>query len=543
MKALILLLALFQSWPDAAAFLEGAASPEELDSETYERYEHLAAHPLELNSIPLRALQRSGLLDPYRCACIDDYRTRCGPVASYTELGAIDGIGPDTAAALRFFTRLDAGSLTGAPDGAPAFDAALKTSVRRSYSSPSTAASAAMKSSLKYRGYELDAAFNAAAAARKASFCLSGTHLFAGDFNARFGHGLGLWTGTSMNTLRKASSFIRGASGLTACRSYSGVNAIRGIGAELTPGPITISAFAGTKASAPQELLLGANARYLSHRGTYGISYYHTGKLREQGVCALLSADAHLTLGHFGLWGEMALSGAPAFVAGVSWYPAYRVTLAAALRCYPAGYSGFGGGAFSSYGAWRDERGLSLALDAGPFSITADAALRPEAGKYKHRAVALYEPSWHWGSVEAGARLRYAPSYTDGGWKHDCRAVFNICAHDGVLNASLRADRVIVPETGGKGSQGLSLSAEAGWRGDLTVFLNAGIFATDGYESRIYIYERDIPGSFNVPSYYGHGWHCGLYAAWKCLYLQAGFAALKEKGIRENVHLGLKIRI
>ena len=58
--------------------------------------------------------------------------------------------------------------------------------------------------------------------------------------------------------------------------------------------------------------------------------------------------------------------------------------------------------------------------------------------------------------------------------------------------------------------------AEAGFRADaLKVWLRGGIFKVDEWDDRIYVYERDAPGSFTVPARYGRGWNASLYAAWK----------------------------
>ena len=57
--------------------------------------------------------------------------------------------------------------------------------------------------------------------------------------------------------------------------------------------------------------------------------------------------------------------------------------------------------------------------------------------------------------------------------------------------------------------------AEAGFRTDaLKVWLRGGIFKVDDWDDRIYVYERDAPGSFTVPARYGRGWDASFYAAW-----------------------------
>lgn len=41
------------------------------------------------------------------------------------------------------------------------------------------------------------------------------------------------------------------------------------------------------------------------------------------------------------------------------------------------------------------------------------------------------------------------------------------------------------------------------------------MFMIDKWDDRIYVYERDVPGSLNVPAYYGRGWNASLYSGWK----------------------------
>ena len=49
----------------------------------------------------------------------------------------------------------------------------------------------------------------------------------------------------------------------------------------------------------------------------------------------------------------------------------------------------------------------------------------------------------------------------------------------------------------------------------LSTSLRMGAFMIDDWEDRIYVYERDAPGSFNVPAYYGRGMWWACYMSWK----------------------------
>ena len=37
----------------------------------------------------------------------------------------------------------------------------------------------------------------------------------------------------------------------------------------------------------------------------------------------------------------------------------------------------------------------------------------------------------------------------------------------------------------------------------------------DNWDDRIYVYERDAPGSFTVPARYGRGWDASLFLSWQ----------------------------
>lgn len=47
------------------------------------------------------------------------------------------------------------------------------------------------------------------------------------------------------------------------------------------------------------------------------------------------------------------------------------------------------------------------------------------------------------------------------------------------------------------------------------------MFKVDNWEDRIYVYEREAPGNFNVPSCYGRGCRASLLLGWRGLYLRA----------------------
>jgi len=56
---------------------------------------------------------------------------------------------------------------------------------------------------------------------------------------------------------------------------------------------------------------------------------------------------------------------------------------------------------------------------------------------------------------------------------------------------------------------------ELGWKGKVALWLRGAVFKVDNWEDRIYVYERDAPGNFNVPVLYGRGWNSSAVAGVK----------------------------
>lgn len=46
----------------------------------------------------------------------------------------------------------------------------------------------------------------------------------------------------------------------------------------------------------------------------------------------------------------------------------------------------------------------------------------------------------------------------------------------------------------------------------VSIYGTAGYFDTDSYDSRIYVYERNVMYNFSFPSFYGNGIRCTLAA-------------------------------
>ena len=49
----------------------------------------------------------------------------------------------------------------------------------------------------------------------------------------------------------------------------------------------------------------------------------------------------------------------------------------------------------------------------------------------------------------------------------------------------------------------------------VSVYMRGEFYRIENWDDRIYVYERDAPGTFNVPAYYGKGNNLSLVAAVK----------------------------
>ena len=81
---------------------------------------------------------------------------------------------------------------------------------------------------------------------------------------------------------------------------------------------------------------------------------------------------------------------------------------------------------------------------------------------------------------------------------------------------------------------------EPGYVSDrLSLHARATLFASDNWDQRIYIYERDAPGNFNMKAYYGRGWAASAVAGWKIkkqrVHLRASLTD-SNRGTRLELH-------
>ena len=481
---------------NAVLHLSGAASVEELTESELERYQSLAERPLELNLASRSQLLSTGFFTPFQVESILDYIRSNGDILSTAELAAVPGIGLQMAKDLEFFFVMNSSGLLGASKkGSLYADAQMRQSVRSGKWTSALKASSTLDSRYSAR-FAIKNETLTSASLSYSGRTLSG--LIVGSFSARFGQGLLMWSGFSLSGLSTVSAFSRNASGLAPCSTFSPESCFNGVAAAVDLGRSTISLAADFQGV---QML---NLNHLWKRTSASLTAVHS----PEGYRA--SADLRTTLGKCTLLGEGALDlvgGGTAALLGAVWNIAYGKKSALLLRAYSPSYSSPWAGAARSSTKVSNEYAASAGVQLPWLSATADAAWHPSGGDWQYKGIVNLQHSW--GALTPSLKIstRYRPQAEKENLRTDIR--FDLDGSWGELQAHLRVNALRCVSWGWLGY------AEAGWKGDASLWLRATIFDIGSWADRIYVYERDVPGSFNVPAYYGRGYALSLYAGWK----------------------------
>ena len=508
---------------DAVMRFMGVDSPEDLDAAEVERLEDYLERPLRINMASQSRIQASGLLSPYQMASLSDYRARHGNVMSYTELAAVDGFGPDAVQKLRPFISLEcrevhaeamkprhdlavktAGKVTGMPVEGD-WNYGLKYCFRTDRMTASIGTSKPYSSESPwpetYTG--------------SLSVDFSKIRVVMGDFNARFGQGLALWSGAFMTSLNTPDAFMKKPSGISGTWSFTGSSALTGVAAETTAGRLKITAMMAVPGVKDMKrhpekvtLLPAANLTYLTRYGHASMTY----------AGSKVSIDEAFCIRGVNLFSEAAYDFAErrmAAVCGTQFNASEKLRLASLARYCPGdSYQA----AFS--GAFRTSRPDS----EGTFSV--DAVCYPLGkGKEENHSVQVKAlASWECAlSQSLRFKLRLSERFRTWGsrFRTDLRSDFTYTEGPWIVNMRLNALMCV-------GTAFVGYLEEGRKTEEMSVYLRQGVFFVDDWEVRIYVYERDAPGSFNVPAMYGRGWFVSAVASarinWKIrLYARASY--------------------
>ncbi len=489
-----------QAWLGAAVLLSGAGEAESMDESVLERFEAMHARPVPLNLASRSRLLSSGLLTAYQVASLTDYRLRYGDILSVEELALVDGFGREVAEALVPFVSFRSASLPGVADS-------IRSPVRQHLEFRTKGPAFKYRLCLGERaeaGFSWKGAFPAGAYGVYYGDGRLGK-VVAGRFNVRFGQGLAVWSGFVIEDLLTPSSFVKKASGISPTHSYNPESAFLGAAADFAFGRWDLSVYAADSGS-------GVNAGWSWRSGRAGLSVI----LPDYRSPPRISTDVRWNPRGVQLFGELAFAPAKGHVAAVGGLlTPIGEHLQAALRLsvLPSAYTHKKYGEYSAvasigftagkYVQLKGRTGFGASEIRHRGALAASYAAMPIPGEDPRRYMLKIKAEWRWRispscdlQVRASERLR---NYASERSRTEVRADFGWS--DGIWCSRCRLDGVWCD--GG----GILAYAEGGYSGSFLSFsARCTIFRTAAWASRIYSYERDAPGNFNVPAYYGEGW-------------------------------------
>lgn len=521
-------------WLRAALELTGGAEEEALDEQALARFDHYRNHPVRINRLPRSRLLATGLFSVYQVATLLDYRQHEGDVLSVTELARIDGFGIRNARALAPFLSFASDRLPGQTEE----DDRLQAGATFRATKGSAGWQGSGKALVEGRRWEAGLAGKAVPGDRPA--LTSGFAAFqgrrlpltviAGDFQARFGQGLALWSGFSLSGIPTVTALYKRPAGLSPVRSYGG-SGYRGLAADLSLGRWTLSAFAAARSG----LLSGGNLSWYGKYGQVSVTAFH-----DPAGSSKWAADGRFCLGGTECFAEVARDRAASCTAVVGGlvFPWGESRLGLVRRHYPADYAPEHAGAIRSGTKVRDEEGLTLAFGNALLDLSLDAAYHPSRREGQLKGVfsgTLQRGAWTW-------KWRLAERYRSAAPRNrtDVRADLGWTRGAWTLNARLNAVR--------SKRTGWLAYAESGWQqGNWLAWLRGTLFRVDDWEDRVYAYERNAPGSFSVPAYYGRGFGVSCYAGrkgkhWKA-WLQASLLAYPWMETKKPGKAGLRLQV
>ena len=565
----------------------GYGAAEEIDAEEMERFERMMSHPVRINHSDQTRLNECGLFTRYQTASLLDYRIRHGDVLSFTELSAVDGFGQEFVRKLRPFISLESGRPAGQrPDTSRYFSHELE--LKAGITSPGSVKGAyGVRYKMEdHRSLQVSLAISkSSGASRPDDFTgnviwnlpRSQTRFIIGSFNARFGQGLALWNGMSISGINKPSTFLKRASSLSGSSSFTGNYAYKGGAVETLFKRFRLTALSAvTDIKDGFGLMPAANLSWLLPSGQLGLTHYADVRTASGGVRIpdmKSSFDMAFTVKGTDLFGEITydwVSSATAALAGTVFPAGENMRLAAMIRYYPSTFNPANSAALRSLTSCMNEYGSSLSAEfkSGKWldisgaegfgtsvrrfdgSVSLDAACFPQSKSdnalYSAQMKALAEFKWMLTGAFA-VKIRVSERIRSWGlpYRTDCR--LDLFYYSRFIDASLRINALKCD------GYGILSYAEGQFKyGAFKTCLRIGGFCIDDWDDRIYAYERDVPGSYNVPAFYGRGFWTALtgslrLARWGRVYLRTAFTGYpfveKKKPGKAELKLMLKIKL
>ena len=245
------------------------------------------------------------------------------------------------------------------------------------------------------------------------------------------------------------------------------------------------------------------------------VTYYNQYQMYD-GWMGNIAADAVVSWGHWRFFAEAAFSAnlKPAAIAGAVLSSSYNFEASASVRYYDKGYIAPHAGAYSTISSVSNQCRPVLSLMVRPLRGLLVTSFS-EAVYYPSPRYRVETPS---GAVYERLRVEY----TSGGWSISAQDSYMWQSSDnsnkhtlklavkgewGRWKGSVRSGAVLLRRDG-EISKGVALSASVSrefGRMRHSAAASLSLFNTVGYDTRVYLYEKDLPGSFSSQYYYGKG--------------------------------------
>lgn len=513
---------------EAVRRLLGESDVESLDAGQVDLYSDLFRNPVDVNRENHSSLESTGLFTPFQIASLIDYRERHGHIQSMVELASIDGFTDEFVNNLKPFIVLEPSlQRTGKTDRFSGdFSTRCGYKVDPSKDVGRQTYGFKGRTHMEVKAYKVHMTFAATEpydSVRIYPTVYSGSLMLQhragkvvlGDFNARYGQGLCMWNTATFSSLNAPSAFMKRPSGISAVNSFTGSSALTGLAADLMAGRWQVSAMLSVPGiknlkKRPDDIRLSPVLNVMRY-GRFGhfacthmmsfSSFLYPDFLIPQ---MRTSIDGSYCVRGVNVFGEGMydwVSGYISFLSGIEFALAENTRAASMIRYLPS--SNEHGTAMAVESSFKKHR-IQTSIDAlyHPISKSKDGSM-----SYQVRAQA----NWIWKiSSSLQTKIRVAERFRTWGSGFRTELRVETVYEYGKVKISSRAD----------GLYGCSYSGlaylEAGYlAGKVSAYLRYGMFHIDNWEDRIYVYERDAPSNFNVPSFYGRGFWTSCYVAYK----------------------------
>ena len=552
----------FDNEYDAIAAFLGLTELSEADPSDLEHFQQLLRKPLPLNAAGKRLLEESCLFTSYQVECLLDYRERNGQILSVRELAQIDGFGEHFAALAAPFINFDALGKDIFSRTAHAEEAFSAASLRISEGKASYSVGA--KALAEYSGRRGVAGVSLAykmgntpwketprehlmggSLSLKGGKCLRS--LVLGCFNARFGQGMAQWSGIVMESFSTPSSLMKRPSQISPYTGWSTSYAMCGAAAHLAFGPFSLVPYADVTGGK-----YGLTSSWSFRDGNLGLGLHYSGTGLVTGYAEpslAVSADYQHSLGAAVLFAELMCR--PHF----SSYVEYGIV--GGVR-YRLGTSDMGLRLQASHkyfdlsAAWACAwQGMKHSMNLGLKScFYPRGAYRTPAGAMKNKLTAAYiydGALGRKGTMKMQTRYNITLKNLSPACRSDdpylnawpffrtelsqsismswgpCSAGLKLCG--GYLAKRQKDSQDVYGHL--FGMVALDGSFEAQW---CKLRIQAALFVVDDWDGRIYWYQYDAPGMFNLSPLYGRGWSAATYCVFRLcsflkIHLRAGYSA------------------